>query len=256
MENISTNMPIVFIIDLDGTLIGNLEPHLCYEEILSFLKVHNTFDNQVLPENTKAELLDALNNGLARPHFKEFYENTKKNNLNSEFFIYTASHRDWAHYIIECLEELHDIKFNRPIFTREDCDNSYKSLRKINTRIKLALYEKYNTKYEDINYIIIDDNEYIYAPSDRKMLLTCPTYKHTVNVDILEKFPKGIVAKHYKDICKILEKEMNMNFPTHTTKMHKTFMKQYKQNIMTYVSRYSSNRYDDFWKKLCDANWI
>jgi hypothetical protein len=244
-------MPLVFIIDLDGTLIGNIEPQVCYSSILVYLNKYNYDDNK-LPDNIKTEIFNALSNGLARPHFKEFYETTKQKHPDREFFIYTSSSKDWANYIVECFEELHNIKFNRPIFTREHCDsNNNKSIRMINSHIIEVLQNP-----KDINYIIIDDNECIYNINDRNKLIVCPTYKKVVNVDILEKFPRGMVAKYYKEICNILETEMSLKFPEHTKKMHKSFMRQYKNNIMNYVYKNIHNAGDIFWRKLCNEEWV
>jgi hypothetical protein len=251
MENL---IPQIVILDLDGTLIGNTESIICYNEILNFVNQY-MFTNERIHVDFENFVKSALSRELSRPFFKEFYNTLHEKYEHVEIFIYTASKTQWANFMINCFEETHDVKFNRPILTREDCVGNAKhyskSIKYVEHKILDALkckYYKENIKIALDNLFIVDDTKEIYNDNDITRLVKCPMYTNAVNVDVLELLPKDIVAKHYKHIAKILEMHMNMKFPQNTLNMYRMFSRQYKNNIINY--KMTHTHYDEFWKKM------
>ena len=100
--------------------------------------------------------------------FIDFMNYLKKNFSNYYVFIYTASDKEWAYKEINWIEKQNkDIKFNRPIFTRQEClkeDGKYsKSITRILPKIK-KVDEKRNfrRKYISINCYTIYIKSFIF----------------------------------------------------------------------------------------------
>ena len=86
---------IALVIDIDGTMIGNVAT-----QRMLFAMAKDKFNVGKIP---------------MRPHFIKFV----KTHPDAELFIYTASVSDWAEFLISHIESKYDIKFNRPLFSRE-----------------------------------------------------------------------------------------------------------------------------------------
>ena len=109
----SVQTPYILLIDLDGTIQGDITPQL---------KEYNLIKSLKLNISAKKSHKNDYIKGLMRPHFADFIKLIKRKYLNNvELFIYTASHKTWAHYIVPIIESIIGFKFNRPIFTREHC---------------------------------------------------------------------------------------------------------------------------------------
>ena len=66
---------------------------------------------------------------------------------NIEIFIYTASIKSWANFLIPKIEKLVNYKFNRPILSREGYVNinNYPQIKSIEV-VKPIIYKKLNIK--------------------------------------------------------------------------------------------------------------
>jgi hypothetical protein len=162
----------VFILDLDGTIIGNCY----YQSILFNLETIMKKNNIRINVSEKLNMAYKKKNKLLRPYFIHFMTEMKKKFPNSYFYIYTASEKKWANKEIGIIEKQNNIKFNRPIFTRNDCikkiDNSYsKSINKIIKK-----------KHNNAEILVIDDNDvYIDYPNN---IIKCPSYNYTYFEDL------------------------------------------------------------------------
>ena len=150
--------PLIFIIDIDGTMIGDIKPQVMMYEMNIALK---RVDKKINVFNVK-EFQNKLRSGIIRPYFSKFIKKIKENYDNVEFFIYTASEKQWATFLIPHIEKTLNIKINRPIFTRQHCtivNNSVqKSIKKIKPEIIKSLKKKYgNIKNLDDKCLIIDN---------------------------------------------------------------------------------------------------
>ena len=111
------NNNYVFIIDLDGTIIGDCIYQVELYKlslILNKLKIKIKI-NDILKDCYKEKTK------LIRPYFKLFLEKMREIYPSSHFYIYTASEKKWAEKELMIIEKVLNFKFNRPIFTRNDC---------------------------------------------------------------------------------------------------------------------------------------
>ena len=105
-----------------------------------------------------------------------------------KIYVYTASQKEWALKEIKWIEKCCNLRFDRPILTRDDCieiNNSYvKSIQKINKRIKTI---------DKNNILIIDNNDVFLDCKDS--FLKCPDYNYVSFVDLWKILPKSILNK-------------------------------------------------------------
>ena len=187
MSKVSYNLdPIVLLIDLDNTIIGNITPQIneyyLIKDINNKLKKIN---KNVIKYNTKL-LHEDLEKYIIRPNFSKFLRNINKYD-NIELFIYTASENSWANYIIKQIEKVVNYKFNRPIFTRNNLvineKGKYKkSINFIKPFIIKSLKKKKKYNLYNIKYIALIDNlRNVLVEKDK--LIKCPefNYRHQIN---------------------------------------------------------------------------
>jgi hypothetical protein len=245
--------PRLFFIDIDGTLIGDVAPHLCEYELV------DTLDKRVL-HKCKASLADEMRNGLLRPGLSQFVNYVRSQHQPSEFFIYTASSKEWAHVIVPMIEKISGIKFNRPLFTRDQCSSSdgsaQKSIEKIAPIVNRVLKKKYGMmmSYADIlnNSRFIDDNK-VLSHLESKCLVLCPTYGYRNCFDVLRLVSLSSVNEHFDTICKILQKYKF--FSSHVGPL--TSADQFRSLYYLYLGKLfgsrdaeSSVKADTFWVNL------
>jgi len=251
--------PLIAIIDLDGTIIGDCSPQACYNEIFSFLQ-SIYYDN---PNDIDVHIEKALSKGLIRSSFVAFFKNIKQTLPHTEFFIFTASEISWATKIINAIEKLTAVTFNRPIFSRANCVKiTYKTIpyqkniKHILPIIQNVLQDKYQigdlcSLYDSI--MIIDDNPLVYAQEDLHKVICCPKYKYIYPLDFLELFPKSLTCQYYKSIASILKTHQGHHYSSESIKRHKSFLAQYRKNILkTKISYTQLSNVDDrtFWKDI------
>ena len=86
----TSQTPQVILIDLDGTIQGDVAPQLREYNLIRHLKLKNS---------TKKSHKNDYIKGLLRPYFIDFIRLMKTKYHNKvELFIYTASEKTWAHY--------------------------------------------------------------------------------------------------------------------------------------------------------------
>lgn len=170
------NSPLLFIIDLDGTIIGNCAYQVCAYSVENVIKKNK--------QRCNSTLQSCYASRLVRPFFKSFYDSMMRAHPNSLFYVYTASEKDWAIKEIAMIEKEHSVKFDRPIFARNDCivnkEGHYrKSVAHILPRIKK---KNKGIDIKDDMIMVIDNNRVFEDYKDNFVL--CPTYDHTSFFDI------------------------------------------------------------------------
>jgi hypothetical protein len=231
----------IFIIDLDNTIIGNckyqMDLFIKYKLIKKF-KGPNININKVLSPYYNQS------NKLVRPNFIDFINKMKElYNINVSFYIYTASTKLWANTQIKLIEKENNIKFNRPVFTRDDCipiENCNfgfkKSIKKILSKIKSA---------KDSEIIIIDDSEVYIDFAEYQ--IKCNEYNYQLFSDnnyyipsaYLDNLSKGMSCPYNHDDCSIKNK-----------------MKLYKwlyKNVIKINKMNEKYKFDKFWLNLANA---
>ena len=101
-----------------------------------------------------SEFRQKLAKTLIRPYVVDFL---KRN--DTEFFIYSAGTKVWVEFIIKQIEIITKIKFNRPLFTRDDCLTDFKKcINHIKPKIEKVMKRKYNIELIKYTPIIIYNN--------------------------------------------------------------------------------------------------
>lgn len=248
-----TKEPFVFILDLDGTIIGDCAYQVILYDIETVLKKNK------VKQKTDNILLNSYrpSSKLMRPYFKYFIKTIKQAYPNSLFYVYTASEKAWANKEISLIEKTHKMKFNRPIFTRDDCIiDSFGQYRKSVKKI-LPKIIKGNKKYDiNPNKILTIDNNSVYIDYHENFLL-CPSYDYVYFIDVWDKMRSEYlkVMEIHKIITNLIECNKACQY-THNVddgklleQKHKWLYKKHKKLNM------ANKKYigDKFWKKLTEA---
>ena len=102
--------PIVILLDLDNTIQGDISHQLQEYNLLELMR-NNVPGCSKLRQNKK-DVMNDMRKGLLRPYFKRFIIKMKQRFPNVEFFVYTASESNWAHYIIKIIEQTLELNLN------------------------------------------------------------------------------------------------------------------------------------------------
>jgi hypothetical protein len=219
---------IVFIIDLDETIIGNC---IFQSQLWNISQIYKMNVNKILlpyySENSK----------LIRPYFIYFIKKMREiYKDNVYFYIYTASAHEWANTEIKLIEKANNIKFNRPIFTRNDCVKHKKSLHWVKSIDKI----KSKIKVKNANYIIIDDSN-VYNDNNNLQLF-CKPYQYKAFCNIRMYIPLAVIPECYKDIiCPFINDD--------NIKMYKWLYKKCKK--IDKINNKCKN--DSFWLQLANV---
>ena len=186
-----TATPLVLLIDMDGTIIGDAAPLACMHEL------------------SRNKRLDSypFEHSLIRPHLESFLKFVHQE-YDCECFIYTAADEKWAAKVINCIEKQTAFKFNRPILSRKDCilvNNVYrKSISHVTPRIR-ALLKRRQKLLIDTNIVLIDNNDVLIPSSDYRQII-CPTYDARVNMDVLKNIEVVDIKANASALGRILYK--------------------------------------------------
>lgn len=197
-------MSIIFL-DLDNTIVGDVSPII--NEWLLVKELH--------PSSMKAFRANValyLERGLLRPGFQNFMSTIRYNFPNCPVYVYTASETVWANFIIGCIEQLCEHKFNRPIFTRNNCIEEKNAYYKAPHKLIQKIYPKLHQQFPDLplehwknNYLMIDNYNYFHK-NDLNRIVLCPSYNYTEVYDYLKNIPEKVLAEKYNAIARILRK--------------------------------------------------
>lgn len=250
-------MTHVFIIDLDGTIVGDVCFQIAMFNIFKFLKKLSITPSVKIQDITKCY---NPNSGLVRPFFGDFVRYIRNRYKDKVYiFIYTASDHNWALKEVSIIENEHDIKFDRPIFTRKHLKNNKKSIDHIKNKIKSVIGK-------DISHsrlTIIDNNPDVYM-DHKEFLIECSDYNFKYFYDLWKIIPQSslgtkkdpspllILAQQYlkcnllNPICSnIVNKNHSSNDLEKMAKCHEWFYKKLKE-----IHKHNQNFFkDDFW--LC-----
>lgn len=199
-SSVANELPLIIILDWDGTVVGRVD----YQSQRFALHQYYKRYGVKIKNETKIPQAFYPDRMLVRPGLVKFIEElTAYYRGNVYFFIYTASERTWAYKEIQWVEKTHQIKFQRPIFTRDDCkvDNggSYrKSIHHIYPRLLKSIGKGHltRTQKEEIlkSRILIIDNNAVYNDMQEHLLI-CPHYHYMVFENLLEEIPESLL-KH------------------------------------------------------------
>ena len=189
--------PICVFFDIDGTLIGDIGPQVWEWEFLTQYEPGKI-------QQFKKNLCAHLQNGLLRPGLANFIDYLRSRHPdNLELYIYTASDVKWAQFLVPCIEGITGIKFNRPLFTRQNCTVSHGAYRKSLVSTLPTVLKKLKQKHgPDVelllsNCTIIDNNNVVKEDS---RLVLCPTYNYIDVYDVLRLLSEDTLRTNYNEI--------------------------------------------------------
>lgn len=248
------SLPLVIIIDLDGTIIGDISPQIASHDLAKNLKGHPgkyVFDMK--------QFKSTLSSGLIRPHFETFLKSLQAHYRNIEFFIYTASEKTWAEFVVKNIENVLGFKFNRPLFTRRECIVHEKDYKKglciVRKSIINSLKKKYGITYDkkDIasNILLIDNNN-VYQGQDSKHLLLCPSYNYKVPENIPAHITHGVFVNNPRIIHSVVKRYIPYEYTEDYLTFQRNFYLLYTQHLQMVQKNNQKYVGDRFWKQLRD----
>lgn len=248
------SFPLVVIIDLDGTIIGDITPQIMTFEVTKALKT--TGDKVSYDMN---DLRMKLRTGLLRPYFESFLS-TLNSSMNVEFFVYTASEKTWAELVIKNVEAVTGIKFNRPLFSRNFCiqqDREYKKgLYFVKASILKTLKKKYGVTFtgKDLssNFLIVDNNN-VYPTADHKHLIVCPTYGYKIPENVVANIRFDTFKKYHGIINGVLRKYIQLSGTSDFHQFQKEFYTYYLNMLNSAHKNHTKHASDKFWMHLRDV---
>jgi hypothetical protein len=245
--------PLVIVMDLDETIVGHVSPLVVYWLICT--ELNKLEDTDIY--DPREEIIKCLKDGLLRPHLKEFMDKVRDKFGYVEFFIYTASQDPWTTLLVECIEEIANVSFNRPIFSRDKyCILNYKVLSIIMPYIHNTLSEKYDGVSKEMlynNLVVIDDKKDCYDDDeDVNKIIVCRKYNYISFVDVLDKIPNEIAERHFGMFCEHIKKFMGVSFTKAEYTIFESFEYKWKQmmnNVKVNGKREDFQiEYQDYWK--------
>lgn len=237
--------PVVFLIDLDGTIQGNVHPQVVeYELIRKF----NMMTNSKVKYNLR-NLHTDISRGLIRPHFKNAMLNIKKKHAHVEFFVYTASSDTWANFLLPNIIKVVFNKrnpINKPFLTRSHCvlDGRMKSIEKVKPIVANALRSRYPDA--TFKHIFLIDNNIVLQEKELNRLIYCPSYDYRVINCPLRNFNDQTLERYHKVLSKELFQEGVST--THKFELMKMYYDQaFKEYVRTdkHNEKYANDKY---WK--------
>jgi hypothetical protein len=243
--------PLIFILDLDGTIIGDCIYQTIIQNIENVAKKNKirTTLNKQLQESYQPQ------SKLIRPFFESFITNIRSYFPNSQFYIYTASEKEWATKEINLIEKTHNLKLNRPIFSRNDCilDSSGQYKKSVNKILPMIQKNNKNNIIDQSNIIIIDNND-VFIDYNSNFVL-CPSYNSIHFCDAwIDLKADSLNNANFKDTIdkyiytnKICQYDSTSKYCDEINELrHKWYYKKLKK-INSINKKYKNDR---FWKKL------
>lgn len=195
--------PLAVVIDIDGTIIGEIMPQVVEWQLVA--QYRKEFMRQY-----KAYLVDALRTSLTRPGLADMVNGLRAGFRDVEFFVYTASEHKWANVVVPCIEAALGIAFYRPVLTRNHMVVNpktgvyQKSLARVLPIINRAFKKKGYTAQVALEQCILVDNNPTLVPEEAGRLVLCPTYKYTLYQDALRFIPTTLVRENLEHIIQYL----------------------------------------------------
>lgn len=192
------DLPVIFVFDMDKTLIGDTDLILQYDQLMEFIRdgcKHKRLIGSECKLNTNTWVSDNIPATFFRPNLQESLVEIKKIFPTAEFFVFSLGTKAYVYDIIPYLEKQTGIKFNRPLFTRTDASSSSdnKYLKDIHgyydTMFKALSHkypkckdEKYQNKIMKERTVIIDDTA-VWGSDERWVPCKEYTYKSIIELD-------------------------------------------------------------------------
>ena len=196
--------PLVVVLDLDGTVIGDISTQVCEFELVSALCPAKL---RLLKAYLEAQLRHTC---LLRPGFARFAKHAAQ--LEIELFVYTASEARWAQFLVPVVEAAVGVKFNRPIFTRTNCRLVNGSWRKPTKGMLASVHSCVRKRHPGLQtsdlagrVMFVDNNDVMLQDAAHHVALVhCPTYGARYVHDALRLLPDDLLVQRWRDVARKL----------------------------------------------------
>jgi hypothetical protein len=234
------NLPRVLLLDMDGTMIGRINPQVCEYEILS------TFQKGKL-KAMKQELAAKLRQGVLRPHLAWFCALAKSGRLpDLELFVYTASDDRWAHFLVPCIEEAIGFRFNRPLFTRKHCILVGAEYRKSLAGVAPLIFKRLRPRYHGLEsakgvedrMALVDNNHgvLLHPHLEGGRIVRCFTFNAAYWYDVLARMDANFLERNYERVVPFLAK-----FGMYPTDVRPSDIRSFRHFTYLYYSKMTDN---------------
>ena len=191
-------LPIIFIMDMDLTMIGNSATFSSCIEVVKFVRACcKSKKIEGLPCPKPVAFSDLMTIDFVRPGLKDMFANISEMYPTAEFFVYSAGAKPYVHAVIAALEKLVNVSFNKPILTRDECIlNETRNYTKSITVHYDAMIQSLLSKYpalgkkenqDDVlksRIVFIDDVDYVWDLKEK--WVKCPEYLYNPVLDITQ----------------------------------------------------------------------
>ena len=259
LNKVNKIKPIVILLDMDRTMIGDIIPQLEEYYIIENINMElQSLNKKKINFNFK-RLRNELKKNLIRPYLIKFFKSISKYD-NIEIFVYTASHNDWANILIPQIEKTISsykkdwtFRFNKPFLTRKHTIIKNKRYRKSIKKIKPFVFKELKNKYnlnniKDLkNIMLFDDTPDVLL--EKKHQIKVPEYTYLKQIDYLRDIPEKYIKKYYIIIEDKLNIEHSTTYDGFRTKYH-NFLK--KRFLHSDINNKKFNK-DNYWNLIYDV---
>lgn len=205
----SPKLPVVFIFDLDSTLIASAESLTSYFDFIRFLRDAIMSKKIEIPGVTLASvrsrpLSEIVPIEFFRCQLAETMAKIKELFPTAEIFVFSAGTKNYVEQLVGIMEKRLGISIHRPIFSRYDCtidetNNYKKSIQTVLPRIIASLQGKYpalkeaksREKLLAHNLVFIDDSDVVWDLKEK--WIPCPDYLYEHFIDITKGVPRAVL---------------------------------------------------------------
>jgi hypothetical protein len=215
----TTRLPLVLLLDLDGTLIGRVNLLICeydlHREAARAEGASAAGAAAAAGRALRESFAARLRHGILRPGVRRFVRKLEQLRGDAgatpvELFLYTASDDAWARFLVPCVEAAIGARFNRPLFVRSHCvlvppagasgigggggggggGDLRKSIAPLLPKLLRSLRPRYPLllSASDLadRVVLVDNTAGVMAdPRENARLLVCPTYDFQHVHDVL-----------------------------------------------------------------------
>lgn len=191
------HVPWVLLLDLDGTIVGDVDTPLEHWNALQGLHPDGKIP-QASSSMFDSALRHSLQQGLLRPGFGEFARSCVKEQHGLELFVATMSTADWAPVVVSAVQAVIGGKMlnsrqilTREVWPRDKRGNQYKSVATALPLVFKSLRRKYGLSSQDQleGRLLLIDNTDILA--EQQLWVPCPTYSFYPVYDCIAAVSRG-----------------------------------------------------------------
>lgn len=264
-------LPNIIILDLDGTIIGDstsVDYFAIFDGYSKLCKLNNlTIDKRRFDLESTRLLNEALSSGLLRPGFLEFMTAISNIKPIPLVYVFSSGKKRYVDMFIKHIENLINVKFCRPLFTRELSsayglksisevfDVIYEDLCKTPSIKKLVSSKK--TELFENHVLFIDDRDDHILDKNASNIV-CPRYTFTYPCDMFDRLVPFEHKKMFFESIKLVKDTYIWDYSDIEYGSHLEFLHSKVSILMSEIERTmvgnKKQLNDKFWSRM--AMWV